>query len=771
MKQTIWAIPWAFLLIFALPVHGKILRVPSEYATIQAAITAAVADDTILLADGIYSGQGNVNISINKPVTIRSENGRDFCIIDGNGVPSGETPPRGRPPYNISQPSFAFNRFTNNTIEGITFRDFSGLPNGPIYADGSETVNIVNCCFKNNNALNSGGAIKVISNTSLNVYNCIFENNTANSDGGAIHIMPGTLLKQSVSHCTFISNKAGRGGAIGIENSSLIVEDCIFINNSAGRLVNTANADGGAILIRYPRTILIRNCEFIGNCADSKSMARGGAIYAEMTLHESIFALSDSVIKNNRSWSNNTAYGGGIFLNLMSSFQSILCSINSCQIEQNKCVIETTSANQCAGGGIYVNTGKFTAENNIIRGNEAAYGEAIFTNESTLMLFNCLISGNVFNSKKWNQELCSAVMLQGSKKTTIAGSTLTGNMGYQAIANSNKLSLVNSIIHTGWKGRYSRNAIHPSSAIEATYCNIQMSSGGKLPYPGQGNINADPCFIAAGYWDANGTSDRTDDFWVEGNYHLRPKSECIDAGAFAGMLSNKDLEGNPRISGLRPDMGSYEFRKINCPPIANAGLDQTAYAWINGIAKVTLDGSDSNNPDGDTLNYKWRWAIDPNTIYEANGVNPVIELPAGEHIITLIVNDGAVDSEPNQATINVIAPICCPEAWFVPRILVCNDSNGYICVMIKLPADVSLKDIDSTVPWTFEPGGAKAKMELNSANRKGKFKLLYFKKADILPLPANGLQTASVVGKMKDGRYIYCSGQIRVFVPKIHGRI
>ena len=48
--------------------------------------------------------------------------------------------------------------------------------------------------------------------------------------------------------------------------------------------------------------------------------------------------------------------------------------------------------------------------------------------------------------------------------------------------------------------------------------------------------------------------------------------------------------------------------------------------------------------------------IDGNSC-DANGVNPVIELPAGEQTIELIVNDGSVDSEPNEVVITVIGPM------------------------------------------------------------------------------------------------------------------
>ncbi len=40
------------------------LHVPAEYATIQEAVDAAVSGDTILIAPGTYTGEGNRNINI-----------------------------------------------------------------------------------------------------------------------------------------------------------------------------------------------------------------------------------------------------------------------------------------------------------------------------------------------------------------------------------------------------------------------------------------------------------------------------------------------------------------------------------------------------------------------------------------------------------------------------------------------------------------------------------------------------------------------------------
>jgi len=58
------------------------INVPSQYATIGAAVTAATSGDTILVADGTYSASGNLNLNIAKSLTIQSVNGAASTIID-----------------------------------------------------------------------------------------------------------------------------------------------------------------------------------------------------------------------------------------------------------------------------------------------------------------------------------------------------------------------------------------------------------------------------------------------------------------------------------------------------------------------------------------------------------------------------------------------------------------------------------------------------------------------------------------------------------------
>ncbi len=75
--------------------------------------------------------------------------------------------------------------------------------------------------------------------------------------------------------------------------------------------------------------------------------------------------------------------------------------------------------------------------------------------------------------------------------------------------------------------------------------------------------------------------------------------------------------------------------KINRMPFAHAGSDQTVYVDEMCQAQVTLDGSRSSDPDGDTLTYTWE-----DSFGQVEGVNPTVTLGLGTHDIMLTVNDG-----------------------------------------------------------------------------------------------------------------------------------
>lgn len=80
---------------------------------------------------------------------------------------------------------------------------------------------------------------------------------------------------------------------------------------------------------------------------------------------------------------------------------------------------------------------------------------------------------------------------------------------------------------------------------------------------------------------------------------------------------------------------------LNLPPVANAGAEQVVAVG----APVTLSGSASTDPNGDTLTYQWSLTTRPNlstaALTNPNTVGPTFTPDlAGFYVATLTVNDG-----------------------------------------------------------------------------------------------------------------------------------
>ncbi len=110
-------------------------------------------------------------------------------------------------------------------------------------------------------------------------------------------------------------------------------------------------------------------------------------------------------------------------------------------------------------------------------------------------------------------------------------------------------------------------------------------------------------------------------------------------------------------TGNTSEFSAPQPPQTNLPPVANAGSDQTAH--IGDI--VTLDGSQSNDPDGNyPLTYSWTIVQIPSgslaTLTNPDQVNPTITIDKpGTYTIQLIVTDSlGAASGPAQVNISTI---------------------------------------------------------------------------------------------------------------------
>jgi hypothetical protein len=193
-----------------------------------------------------------------------------------------------------------------------------------------------------------------------------------------------------------------------------------------------------------------------------------------------------------------------------------------------------------------------------------------------------------------------------------------------------------------------------------------------IPSPANESGSGSFSFARAG--DRDG--DAKDDFWVgaglAGSVSLLNGAgtvlkQVLDPGVpgpgsngFGSQLAaTGDLngDGKPELLIAKPaatvsgtaDAGVVYLIISNSPPAADAGPDQIVSAGQKCVALVTLDGSDSTDPDGDALSYKWTGPFGT-----ASGISPQVSLGLGVHTVTLTVDDGNGGTGSDTVTIAVV---------------------------------------------------------------------------------------------------------------------
>ena len=226
----------------------------TAFATIQKAIDSAYNGDTVLVADGTYTGPGNRNIDfLGKAITVRSESGPENCIIDCNGRQTD--PHRG----------FYFHKGEdqNSILDGFTITNGDADWGAGISCEESSPA-ITNCTFSGNWAYFGGGMCNQ-NNSSPTVTNCTFSGNSADYGGGGMCNGGGS---PTVTNCTFSGNTAVySGGGMYNGGSSPTVTNCDFSGNSA-------DYSGGG-MYNGGSSPTVTNCDFSGNSADYS----GGGMY------------------------------------------------------------------------------------------------------------------------------------------------------------------------------------------------------------------------------------------------------------------------------------------------------------------------------------------------------------------------------------------------------------------------------------------------------------------------------------------------------------
>jgi hypothetical protein len=353
--------PWAawlfvsimFSIVRSESTLGSTIRVPLDEPTIQEGIDSAAKGDTVLVADGVYSGPGNVNLMFNGiDIALKSERGNEHTVIDCEGKARG---------------FFIVGPLTEATIiEGLAIVNGNSesdvMGGGGMFVGGCRPT-ITGCKFVECHAMGTlsgigGGGAIIFQNSGSHLVGCWFEGNTGESLGGAIVVNTSQMV---IRNCHFDSNRAlgteSIGGGIAVvttgDEIGPRISQCDLANNEAGA--------GGAI---YATDAVIDSCTIRGNDAES-----GGGVFLFDCL------ISSSTLSGNTASLNGGGYAGG-------GLESL---ISNCVIDGNTAV--------ASGGGLRL-LDRCDVTESIIVSNSAETGGGAACSRLPSSFRSCTIASN-----------------------------------------------------------------------------------------------------------------------------------------------------------------------------------------------------------------------------------------------------------------------------------------------------------------------------------------------------------------------------------------
>jgi hypothetical protein len=243
--------------------------------------------------------------------------------------------------------------------------------------------------------------------------------------------------------------------------------------------------------------ITLTNSSFIGN----ESMESGA-----VTIWDAVGATTIALVENCLFDNNSATFAGGALATYPHDTK-FRADVKRCFFTNNESFDGSAIKSYLLfPGSDYPENARLHIENSLFAGNSGSSATISAETMPNLSLLNCTIADN--------------------------------DDGGVEISSQSGLRLQNTILYNPGNVEYA------SGGPENTF----TSAGGNLI----GDLSLDGRLVPGDKQDLDPL------FANDGSYQLTPESPCVDAGVNEGVTAEFDLAGNPRIQGLRVDMGAYE---------------------------------------------------------------------------------------------------------------------------------------------------------------------------------------------------------------------
>ncbi|GAB6060705.1 DUF4214 domain-containing protein [Desulfonatronum parangueonense] len=525
------------------------------FQTIEAAINASGDNAVIWVAHGIYTPSQTLSLKPGMHVYggfaghESDSDQRDIAanptVVDGQGR---------------LKHVFLINMLAANArLDGLTIRGGAATPGsgwdeygGGLFID-MQNPTIANCVFEDNSASFSGGAV-FVNRAAATFQNCVFRRNQS-PKGGAMGVQDSPIF---IENSQFESNLATegspqRGGAIWVNQGAPVISGSTFRDNRAGAfggavdfnntsaqvhggyfIGNEAQKAGGAIANNLG-SLEVSGSRFVSNHA---RINEGGGVYSYFTP----VALRDSVFQG-----NSASHGGGVMLDYKLDREDV---IERCQFLGNSAFKE--------GGGLHSYARSVRVSSSIFAGNTAPNGGAIRVH-----------GGDTPETSNPNyRTIFTNCTVYGNQAAQYGGGLLSSNT--RDLRLQNCIFWANHAVIAIWDQNQGRHVPTPdyflsgSSNLTVGYSNIQTLAWnhGALQENVSNSFSEDPRFINP--YGPDGVLGTLDDI-----FELAPDSPCIDRadGALAPAV---DILGNPRL-----DYPGVPNRGTGTPNYADIGAQET----------------------------------------------------------------------------------------------------------------------------------------------------------------------------------------------------